>query len=112
MKKRRIKRTLIKKGIILIGIIIAIIIIFNVISTIKYHQTEEYKLKKIGYNEEEINVLLESSENNLTYALNNEYNEYIDDFVKEKYYIENNLERYLNYQKNFLSSIIISFKTS
>jgi len=106
MKRRRIKKTIIKKGTIFIGVIIAIVIICNVISTIKYHQTEEYKLKKIGYNGEEIKVLLESKESNLTYALNNEYNEYIDDFIKEKYYIENNLERYLNYQKTNLGKKI------
>ena len=98
MKKRRIKKSVIKKGIIILILIVLTIVICNIVSTIKYHQTEEYKLKQIGYNIEEIKVILDSNEETILYALNNEYNEYIDDFINEKYYIEKNLERYINYQ--------------
>lgn len=98
MKKRRIKKSVVKKAILILILIIIIIIIKNTISTIKYHKTDEYKLKTKGYNEEEIKVILPKS-NVLTYALNNEYNEHIDELLKEKYFIENNLERYLNYKQ-------------
>ena len=101
MKKRRIKRSVIKKGIILlVGIIICTITISNVIKTAKYHKTDEYKLKKIGYNEQEIQVILTLNEENKNYVLNNEYNEYIDDFKEQKYFLEKNLTQYLEYKKN------------
>ena len=99
MKKRRIKKSVIKKAILLLMVIIVFIILSKVISTIKYHKTDEYKLKKIGYNLEEIKVILSANDENKNYVLNNEYNEFIDDFINEKYYISNNLERYLNYKK-------------
>lgn len=100
MKKRKIKKSVIKKGIIILSIIIIILAILKITSTIKYHKTDEYKLKKIGYNIEEIKTIEKISKENIEFILNNEYNEKIDDFIKEKYYIDKNLERYINYQKN------------
>lgn len=101
MKKRRIKRSVIKKGIILIiGIIIISITLSNVIKTAKYHKTDEYKLKKIGYNMDEIEIIETLNEENKNYVLNNEYNEYIDDFKNQKYFLEKNLQAYLDYKKN------------
>ena len=98
MRKRRIKKTVIKKAIILLAALITIIIVSRIISTINYHKTDEYKLKKIGYNTEEIKVIKSMNKGTITYILNNEYNESIDDFKNEKYFLEKNLERYLDYQ--------------
>lgn len=100
MKKRRIKKSVIKKGIIIIGIILAIIIISKIISISKYHKTNEYKLKQIGYSIEEIKIIETLNEENINYILNNEYNEYIDDFKNEKYFLEKNLQKYLEYKKD------------
>ncbi len=98
MKKRRIKKSVIKKGIIGLIILLALILLL-IIKTVRYHNTNEYKLKQIGYNKEEIQTIKPISEENMTYILNNEYNEKIDDIIKQKYYIDKNLERYINYQK-------------
>ena len=49
MKKRRIKKSVIKKAIILVLLIIVIIGTKITVNTIKYHKTNEYKLKKLGY---------------------------------------------------------------
>lgn len=97
MKKRKIKKSVIKKGILLLFIIVIVIITKNTINTINYHKTDEYKLKTKGYSKEEIELILPKP-NIVEYALNNDYNEHIDEFIKEKYFIDNNLERYINYK--------------
>ena len=99
MKKRKIKKSIIKKGIILLVIIIILLITLKTISVMKYHKTDEYKLKKIGYKITEIKIIETSSKENINYILNNEYNDQIDDIMNEKYYIDKNLERYVEYQK-------------
>lgn len=100
MKKRRIKKTVIKKGIIILGIIIFIIVVSRIISISKYHKTNEYKLKQIGYNVEEIKVIETLSDDSIKFILENDYNEYIDDFKNEKYFLEKNLQAYLEYREN------------
>lgn len=99
MSKRRIKKSVIKKGIIILFILLAILIITKTISTIRYHKTNEYKLKQVGYNINEIKIIEKISEENIIKLLNSEYNEFVDDMIKEKYYIDKNLERYINYKK-------------
>lgn len=99
MKKRKIKKSVIKKGIIILIIIIAIVITKITINTIKYHKTNEYKLKKIGYTIEEIQTITNDSENNINYVLTNEYNQTIVDIMNQKYYLQKNLEKYINYKK-------------
>lgn len=100
MKRRKIKKTVIKKGILILIPIIILIITLKTISVIKYHKTNEYKLKKIGYSIEEIKIIETTTDENITYILNNEYNEIIDDLISEKYFIDKNLERYINYKIN------------
>lgn len=99
MKKRKIKKSVIKKAIILLIIIIAIIATKITISTIKYHKTNEYKLKKIGYTIEEIGIITNDSDENINYVLTNEYNQTIIDIMNQKYYLQKNLEKYVNYKK-------------
>lgn len=99
MKKRKLKKSVVKKGIMLLAILIIILIIVKTISTAKYHKTNEYKLKKIGYNINEIEIIKKTNEENMTYILENEYNELTDDIINEKYYLDKNLQRYINYQK-------------
>lgn len=99
MKKRRIKRSVIKKFIILILLIALVIATKITINTIKYHKTNEYKLKKLGYTIEEINKITSDSEDNINYVLTNEYNQTIVDIMNQKYYLKKNLEKYINYKK-------------
>lgn len=99
MKKRRIK----KSSFVILGILIIIVIISTcyLIKYINYKKTYDYKFKKIGYNETEIRVLkthLKNKELDKILTLN--YNKNIDDFIKEAYFIFNNLNDYLKYQKN------------
>ena len=99
MKKRRVKKSVIKKFIILVLLVILGIGTKITIDTIKYHKTDEYKLKKIGYNIEEIKKIEQETEENKNYILNNEYNKDIIDIMNEKYYLSKNLEKYINYKK-------------
>ena len=99
MKKRRIKKSVIKKSILILGVLFLTIVSSITIKTIKYHNTNEYKLKKLGYNKEEITKIKSISDENITYILDNNYNDLIDDIINEKYYIDKNLQRYVDYQK-------------
>jgi D-alanyl-D-alanine carboxypeptidase len=111
MKKRKIKKTVLKKTAIVLSAIVLITTISITIKISKYHKTSEYKLKQIGYNKEEITKILKLDQDNLEYVIQNDYNEYIDDLMNEKYYIEKNLQRYIKYQqenKNKNISEIIS----
>ena len=97
MKRRRIKKSVIRN-------LIIIIVLFFGLSTFmkiqKYHKTDEYKLKTIGYNKEEIELILKEPTENIEYIKQNEYNDQIDDIIKEKYYLSKNLEEYIEYKKN------------
>ncbi len=113
MKKRKIKKSALKKLILLI--IILVIAISSMIKTAKYHKTNEYKLKKLGYNKDEISMIVEEPKENIDYILNNNYNDIIDDIIKEKYYLNKNLQKYIEYKNNHqqekLSDIIAIINT-
>jgi len=113
MKKRKIKKSALKKLILLI--IILVIAISSMIKTAKYHKTNEYKLKKLGYNKDEISMIVEEPKENIDYILNNNYNDIIDDIINEKYYLNKNLQKYIEYKNNHqqekLSDIIAIINT-
>lgn len=98
MKKRRIKKSVIIKLIVLIILIIGIIVGINIHNTIEYHKTDEYKLKVIGYNKEEIEKILQISTENIEYIKENEYNNLIYELINQKYYIDKNLKTYIEYR--------------
>ena len=97
MKKRRIKKSVIRKCLVLFVTFILIIILSVVVKTVKYHKTDEYKLKIIGYSKDEIEIIKTQGNDIVDYILNNSYNDKFDDIINEKYYIESNFERYVNY---------------
>ena len=97
MKKRRIKKSAIIK---LVSVIILIFALSTYIKIQKYHKTNEYKLKKIGYNKEEISLILNEPPENIDYIIENEYNNKKEDIINEKYYLNKNLEKYIEYKKN------------
>ena len=65
----------------------------------KYFTSTEYYLKKIGYNETEINDILKLEEKYINTILKLEYNEHLIPLFQEKYFIENNLNTYLSYKE-------------
>ena len=81
-------------------IIIAIISIIKIINYIKYRETYDYKLKQRGYTEEEIISIKKLNDKDINIILKKDYNEYIVPIIKEKYFIINNLNKYLEYIKN------------
>lgn len=106
-KKRKLKKQARKLGSIIIAILIILIIgsIYGIkiYKEYKYKQTYEYKLMEHGYIKEDAKKLVTyyNNENELESILAIPKNDAILDFIKEKYFIPANLERYLAYlEKN------------
>ena len=72
-----------------------------------YQQTYEYKLLQKNYSKEEIDIILDKlDEDYVNSLLEKDYVPKLSDFLKEKYFIRNRLERYLDYyQKNPKSDV-------
>lgn len=97
MKYRRIKI----KPIIITSVILLVLIIggIGLKKFIDYRNSYDYKLSKIGYNEEEITRIKKLKNKEVDTILKMEYNKNIDDFIKQKYFIFDNLTDYLKYYK-------------
>lgn len=101
-KKRKLK----KKFKIILALILLIISIsilgvkLNQYS--KYKKTLDYELQTVGYDQESIDLIKEKlSSEHIDFLKTNEKIDYIKDIVQEKYYIDANLDEYLNYyEKN------------
>jgi len=99
----------VKKGVKIISsiVIISIIALIILYGYISYTSTVTYKLKELGYSEEEINVLtIKLDTNKLDDILTMEYNEYLTSLLNEKYFIYNYLDRYTNYKRNNIDKSI------
>lgn len=111
-KKLRLKRQAKIFLVVLVVLIIAIIVGINKYKEYLYHQTYEYKLLENNYNMDEVNLILSKLDDDyINELINSTYNSNIIDFLKEKYFIKNNLDRYLAYlkkNKNTSKSDIIS----
>lgn len=83
--------------VVLVSIIIGII---TLISRHNYKKTYEYKLTQVGYSESEI-VKIKDKLNNkyIDDLLTKKYDSNIVEFLKEKYFIYKNLDKYLEYKK-------------
>ncbi len=68
----------------------------------KYRQTHEFKLLEKGYTKEETTILLEKiKEEKIIELLNQEKKDYLISIITEKYYLEKNLDQYIEfYEKN------------
>ena len=100
MKKR--KRKLKKQVYYFLAGIVAVIVIvilgINFYNDFQYKQTNEYKLIEKGYSEEDTKTILEKlSDDKISSILETEKNDNIVNLVKEKYFLEKNLDRYLSY---------------
>ncbi len=103
LKKRNV-------GIALGCFIVLIVAVVGIVKWKKvsdYKKTYEYKLQARGYSEEDTNYLIgKLKDEELETLLNQEHNENIPKFMKEKYYLKKNLNSYLSYlQQNPEKSI-------
>lgn len=97
-KKLNMKKLGIFCSVILVLIIILIFVIYGAIKDYKISQTYEYKLNEIGYTENEIKIIKDKLNNEqMDKILKSKYNKNLSKFLKEKYFIYNNLEKYLDY---------------
>lgn len=91
---------------IFIGVILGVLfcIIFYSVKFIKnynYKKTYEYKLLSVGYNEEEVKIIKNKlSDDKVDLLLKDKYNKNVVSFIKEKYFIYNNLSKYIEYKKD------------
>lgn len=101
-KKKKLKKPIKLGLVLLILLVIVSVTSFKLYKDYQYKQSFEYKLLQINYPLEETKTLIKHlNEKELTELLTKEYNADIAKFVTEKYFIYNNLERYLTYlEKN------------
>ena len=82
----------------LIFVIIFVVTVVAVILIIQNTNKTEKALKELGYSEEDITVIVEKlSETDIEKILNMEYNQKLASIINAKYYIPDNLDRYLAY---------------
>ena len=89
MKHRRIK-----KQVYVVGAILLLVIVLSIfgIRYLIYRGTNEYKLKKLGYETEEIAVIEKLESDKIQKVLEKDYNPLIPKLLKEKYFMFQNLE--------------------
>ena len=99
IKKKKVKVNYknIAKLIIILVLIIGITIGINII---KYRNSERFKLKEIGYSKEQIEEILKLDPKYKEKVLSIDYNEFLLKLFKEKYFILDNTDSYLEYHKN------------
>lgn len=99
-KKRKLKLKKKIRNVILLTILV-VFVIFGVIKLVKtfdYHKTEEYKLIKVGYTKEDTKILISKlSKNHIKKLETSDKIDYMPTLVNEKYYIDDNLDEYINY---------------
>lgn len=67
---------------------------------IDYRNNNEFKLKQIGYNETEIKDITKLKDDQIKAILKKKYNRLNIKFIRQKYFITNNLDRYIKYYNN------------
>ena len=86
--------------IIVLFIVILILVSLGVnyiIKTINYHKTYEYKFIKLGYTANDTKLLDKLSDKSKNYILTLKYDKDIINLINQKYFIEDNLKEYLEY---------------
>lgn len=92
MKKKELARAVV--------LVLAIIIVITIIKLIQGIDTTKSDLKKLGYTKDEVNTIVEKlDKETIKKILSMEYNEKLDEIIKQDYYIPSNLDRYLEYSK-------------
>ena len=67
---------------------------------IDYRNSNEFKLKQICYNETEIKDITKLKDDQIKAILKKKYNRLNIKFIRQKYFITNNLDRYIKYYNN------------
>jgi len=93
--KRRIK--VLPIVLIVVAVIIVIIATIFTVKTVKYHKTYDYKFKKLGYSEVEFVEIKKLDTTSLDYLLTIPYTKELSNLINEKYFMEKNLKKYINY---------------
>ena len=84
-----------RRNIILIAIILAIIaVLLVVILTVKKLTSKEYKLGKLGYTFDEINIILNNDKITFDEVMNMEYDKNLPKIIEEKYFIKDLDQKY------------------
>lgn len=96
VKKRRVKKKVIY---IFIAFIILLIGLTSIVKYVKYINSNPYKLGKLGYNDDQIEVILKLDDKQIEDILSRDYDKNIVAFMKQKYFMYKNLDRYLAYYK-------------
>ena len=115
-KKRKVKLRLKNEVKIALFVIVVLIIVsiygIDKYKEYKYHQTYEYKLLEHNYSKEEVGIILAKLDDDyINKLLETTYNKNIITFLNEKYFIRNNLDRYLEYfrkNKNVSPSKVVA----
>ncbi len=102
VKKKKKKIRLKKQAYYLLAIlvfgVVGIILGINFYNDFTYKQTDEYKLMSKGYSLDETKILLDKlSADTILSLIEKEKDETVVGLVKEKYFLEKNLDRYLAY---------------
>lgn len=95
-KRRKLKKGPIK---IFIFIILFLAIGISITKYIEYRNSYKYKLKQIGYDSEQTEKIETLSNNTKDYILTLKKSNYIVKLIDQKYFIEKNLKKYLDYKK-------------
>lgn len=97
-RKLNIKRLGVFFSVILVLLLLIIFGISSLVSESKLRKTDEYKLSEVGYTDNEIKIILkELKGKELDNIINSKYKKNLTKFLKEKYFIYDNLEKYLSY---------------
>ena len=95
-KRRKLKKGPIK---IFIFIILFLAIGISITKYIEYRNSYKYKLKQIGYDSEQTEKIETLSNDTKDYILTLKKSNYIVKLIDQKYFIEKNLKKYLDYKK-------------
>ncbi|MBO4245789.1 MAG: M15 family metallopeptidase [Bacilli bacterium] len=99
--KDNVKKNIYLGLVFLILFLIAIFSIKSIVTMVKQKNNIEYKLEKHGYSEDDVKILVKNfNEKELDNLLNKKANKNITKFIKEKYYLKKNLDKYLTYYEN------------
>lgn len=99
------KKYRVKKKPIIILVVLLILVIGGIVGLNAYKKyqekinSNEYKLAEIGYNEAEIEKITKYQQEYINIILEREYNELYADLFSEKYFILDNLDKYVEYKK-------------
>ncbi len=88
-------KKILKYKFVIIGIITVILLSIYIVN---YRNTYNYKLKKLGYSDSEINEIKKLNDDSIEYISSINYDKDILKLINEKYFIEKNLKRYIDYK--------------